>query len=52
MPGDTEATPPPQRTVVLTGGELLNGQREILIRHGGEHYRLRRTRLDNLILTK
>lgn len=31
---------------------LLNGQREIVIRHGAECYRLRHTRNDKLILTK
>ena len=31
---------------------LLNGQREIVIRHGSECYRLRHTRNDKLILTK
>ena len=31
---------------------LLNGQREIVIRHGDECYRLRHTRNDKLILTK
>jgi hemin uptake protein HemP len=31
---------------------LLQGQREIVIRHGGESYRLRHTRNDKLILTK
>ena len=31
---------------------LLQGQRELRIRHGGEYYRLRHTRNDKLILTK
>lgn len=31
---------------------LLHGQRELLIRHGNEIYRLRHTRNDKLILTK
>lgn len=31
---------------------LLGGAREVLIRHGGEVYRLRHTRNDKLILTK
>lgn len=31
---------------------LLCGSREVLIRHGGEVYRLRHTRNDKLILTK
>lgn len=36
----------------LDSGHLLQGQREVLIRHGGECYRLRHTRNDKLILTK
>lgn len=32
--------------------QLLQGQRELRIRHGNECYRLRRTRSDKLILTK
>ncbi|MFT4178766.1 MAG: hemin uptake protein HemP [Thermomonas sp.] len=31
---------------------LLQGHNEVLIRHGGEVYRLRHTRNDKLILTK
>ena len=31
---------------------LLQGRNEVLIRHGGETYRLRHTRNDKLILTK
>ncbi len=31
---------------------LLQGRREVLIRHGNEYYRLRHTRNDKLILTK
>lgn len=31
---------------------LLQGRREVLIRHGDEYYRLRHTRNDKLILTK
>ncbi|WP_058833925.1 hemin uptake protein HemP [Luteimonas abyssi] len=38
--------------VVLDSRRLLNGQREIRIRHGNEVYRLRHTRNDKLILTK
>ncbi len=40
------------RTVELDSRRLLQGQREIVIRHGGECYRLRHTRNDKLILTK
>ena len=36
----------------LDSGALLRGSREVLIRHGGETYRLRHTRNDKLILTK
>ncbi|WP_435594027.1 hemin uptake protein HemP [Proluteimonas luteida] len=32
--------------------QLLDGQREVRIRHGNEIYRLRHTRNDKLILTK
>ena len=38
--------------VELDSRRLLQGQREIVIRHGGECYRLRHTRNDKLILTK
>lgn len=31
---------------------LMQGQRELVIRHGDEYYRLRHTRNDKLILTK
>lgn len=36
----------------LDSRRLLQGQREVLIRHGGECYRLRHTRNGKLILTK
>lgn len=36
----------------LDSVRLLQGRREVLIRHGGECYRLRHTRNDKLILTK
>ncbi len=49
----------PQRPVqrlpvegILDSGTLLQGQREILIRHGDKLYRLRHTSNDKLILTK
>jgi hemin uptake protein HemP len=32
--------------------QLMNGKRELLIRHGGETYRLRVTASNKLILTK
>lgn len=37
---------------VFDSARLLQGGREILIRHGDECYRLRHTRNDKLILTK
>ena len=37
---------------LLDSMALLRGTREVLIRHGGELYRLRHTRNDKLILTK
>ena len=36
----------------LSSERLLNGRREILIRHGDRVYRLRHTSNDKLILTK
>ena len=36
----------------VDSARLLRGQREVLIRHGNETYRLRHTRNDKLILTK
>lgn len=36
----------------LDSARLLQGQREVLIRHGCECYRLRHTRNGKLILTK
>ena len=36
----------------LESRQLLQGQCEVLIRHGDEVYRLRHTRNDKLILTK
>jgi hemin uptake protein HemP len=38
--------------VLIESTALLRGAREVLIRHGGEVYRLRHTRNDKLILTK
>ncbi|KAF1711307.1 hypothetical protein CSC70_05180 [Pseudoxanthomonas kalamensis DSM 18571] len=36
----------------LSSDTLLNGRREVLIRHGDRVYRLRHTSNDKLILTK
>lgn len=52
------ATPPSQGPArastdhEVDSRRLLQGRAEILIRHGGEVYRLRHTRNDKLILTK
>jgi len=37
---------------LLRSESLLCGRREVLIRHGSEHYRLCLTRMNKLILTK
>ena len=49
-----DASPPPTFAVQpsIESNSLLRGTREVLIRHGGEIYRLRHTRNDKLILTK
>ena len=49
-PADERAVAP--TVPVLDSHLLLNGGREVLIRHGDECYRLRHTRNDKLILTK
>lgn len=58
-PLDVSATPAAARESaaapampVFDSHLLLNGGREVLIRHGDECYRLRHTRNDKLILTK
>lgn len=61
-PGDTtihanrdlspQARPAPRRARVIESDLLLDGEREIRIRHGDDTYRLRHTRNDKLILTK
>jgi hemin uptake protein HemP len=43
---------PGQRCPRIDSHRLLQGTRELLIAHAGEHYRLRLTRNDKLILTK
>ena len=42
----------PACDAALDSAHLLHGQREVVIRHGSELYRLRHTRNDKLILTK
>ena len=54
-PTRAESPPTVSRLVegnALESNALLRGTREVLIRHGGEVYRLRHTRNDKLILTK
>lgn len=50
--GDARSAAVAAETVEIDSTRLLNGQRELLIRHGTECYRLRHTRNDKLILTK
>ena len=49
-PQGEESTVPVQRVLRLE--ELLGDEREVLIQHGGEYYRLRLTRNGRLLLTK
>lgn len=44
--------PPVVADPVIDSEALLQGQREVLIRHGDRLYRLRHTSNDKLILTK
>lgn len=44
-------SPPAPAAPVVESADLFNGAAEIVIRHAGREYRLRRTRLDKLILT-
>ena len=50
--GATPTADSDSRIPVIDSAALLGGGRELLIRHGGECYRLRHTRNDKLILTK
>jgi hemin uptake protein HemP len=57
LPSPDDPAPAPRApstgaTGTVDSAGLLHGQREILIRHGNEVYRLRHTRNDKLILTK
>jgi hemin uptake protein HemP len=45
------ASDAPGRSRAIDSAALFDGAREIVIRHGGREYRLRRTRFDKLILT-
>jgi hemin uptake protein HemP len=53
-PADDAKLPPPpaKEHPTLSSSDLLQGHREILIRHGDETYRLRLTRNGKLILHK
>lgn len=56
-PTSADSLPPTARPSgaapsAVDSARLLHGQREVLIRHGNEVYRLRHTRNDKLILTK
>lgn len=42
----------PSQPATLTSADILRGEREVMILHGGEAYRLRVTSKDRLILTK
>ncbi|MCC5862043.1 MAG: hemin uptake protein HemP [Gammaproteobacteria bacterium] len=46
------APPQPHELPRVRSDSLLQGGRELLIQHGTEQYRLRRTSSDKLILTK
>jgi hemin uptake protein HemP len=43
---------PTSRRPIVRSEQLFGGEREIIIKHGDEEYRLRITRADKLILTK
>ena len=49
---NSDAAPSCQAVPVLRSEELFQGGRQVLILHGGETYRLLRTRNDKLILQK
>jgi hemin uptake protein HemP len=51
-PRPAPAPQPSAQEEVFTSDTLLQGRREILIRHGDKLYRLRHTSNDKLILTK
>ena len=42
----------PSQPATLTSADILRGEREVMILHGAEAYRLRVTSKDRLILTK
>lgn len=50
-PKREESPPDPPKPPVVESADLFQGAAEIVIRHAGREYRLRKTRLDKLILT-
>jgi hemin uptake protein HemP len=55
LPAATTASPAAARAAAVprvNSADLLRGNREIVIEHRGEEYRLLRTRNDRLILNK
>lgn len=48
----TAARPLPSDLPILHSRDLFATQREVLIQHGSDHYRLRLTATNKLILTK
>ena len=52
LPANHPTAPRPAPPRPLESGELFAGRDEVLIVHGSETYRLRRTRQGKLILTK
>lgn len=53
-PDNDETKPDPGKETIpiLSTEQLFQGERELLIEHGGEYYRLRITRRNKLILQK
>jgi hemin uptake protein HemP len=52
VPDRDDSQPEGRRSVPISSEELLGGQREIIIQHGSEQYRLRLTTNNKLILVK
>lgn len=50
-PGD-ERPERPRQPPIVSSRDLLAGHREVIIEHGAEHYRLRLTSSNKLILVK
>jgi hemin uptake protein HemP len=52
QPSQVPTSAVPSALPVVDSSVLLQGGRELLIRHNGDHYRLRLTQAGKLILTK